>query len=160
VKSKTPKDKAPSGVRKDKHDLLLGQKIADKFSKVVGSWKFILIQTLLLAIWIALNVACLAFRWDPYPFIFLNLFLSFQAAYTGPVIMMSQNRQAEIDRETITKDYELSEKSVRLLQRLIRELRHIEENRGVHLKLLRDILEEVEDVEAEEGPTGPQDKAE
>lgn len=159
MKNKTPKDKTPSKSGKNKHDLLLGQRIADKFAVVVGSWKFILIQSLLLAIWIALNAACLAFRWDPYPFILLNLFLSFQAAYTGPVIMMSQNRQAEIDRETMLKDYELSEQSLKLLQRITKEFKHIEEDRDIYLKLLKDILEEVEDGEADENPTGPQDQA-
>jgi uncharacterized membrane protein len=159
VKTKKPKHKIPEKVCKDKHRLSLGQRLADKFASVVGSWKFILIQTLLMAIWILLNIACLAFRWDPYPFILLNLFLSCQAAYTGPVIMMSQNRQSEVDRETMYKDYELSEKSLKLLQQITKAFKHIEEDRVIFLKLLKDILEEVEDVEVDREPTGRQDKS-
>src|SRR5439155_16859552 len=72
--------------------LTLGQRIADGVAATMGSWRFIIVQSLLLAIWIVLNVTELIFRaWDPYPFILLNLALSFQAAYAAPIIMMSQN---------------------------------------------------------------------
>jgi uncharacterized membrane protein len=59
----------------------------------MGSWRFIIIQSLLLAGWIGLNVMGWLAHWDPYPFILLNLVLSFEAAYAAPIIMMSQNRQ-------------------------------------------------------------------
>ncbi len=66
---------------------------AERFARFFGTPRFILGQTLLVAIWIALNVLAVTLRWDPYPFILLNLALSFQAAYAAPFIMMSQNRQ-------------------------------------------------------------------
>jgi uncharacterized membrane protein len=77
----------------------------------VGSWRFIIIQSCLLAVWIALNATGLLLKWDPYPFILLNLALSFQAAYTAPIIMMSQNRQSEIDRQHAEFDYRVNVKA-------------------------------------------------
>jgi uncharacterized membrane protein len=81
-----------------------GDRIADLVTAVVGSWKFIIIQSCLLALWIVLNVLAVIGRWDPYPFILLNLALSFQAAYATPFILMSQNRQSEIDRDRAQQD--------------------------------------------------------
>lgn len=85
----------------------LADRAADWITNLVGSWRFILVQSALLATWIAWN-AVSAERIDPYPFILLNLLLSFQAAYTAPVIMMSQNRQAEIDRDRAIQDFEIN----------------------------------------------------
>jgi uncharacterized membrane protein len=76
----------------------LGMRAADRVAAIVGSWRFIIIQSAVLAIWALLNVTAWIRHWDPYPFILMNLFLSLQAAYTAPVIMMSQNRQADRDR--------------------------------------------------------------
>lgn len=84
-----------------------GQRLADLISQAVGSWRFILIQSCLLVLWIIYNVLT-AKPFDPFPFILLNLMLSFQAAYTGPVVMMSQNRQAEKDRLIAHSDYEVN----------------------------------------------------
>jgi uncharacterized membrane protein len=89
----------------------LGQRVADGVARVVGSWRFIIIQSVLLIIWMALNVVAWVSAWDPYPFILLNLVLSFQAAYTAPIIMMSQNRQSEIDREAAQHDYDINLKA-------------------------------------------------
>ncbi len=83
---------------------------ADTVAEVVGSWRFILIQTALLVAWLVFN-AISAARVDPYPFILLNLLLSFQAAYTAPIIMMSQNRQADIDRRRSIEDYAINRKA-------------------------------------------------
>lgn len=83
---------------------------ADAVAAIVGSWRFIVIQSLLLFAWIVFNALSEA-RVDPYPFILLNLMLSFQAAYTAPVIMMSQNRQADIDRQRSIDDYEINRKA-------------------------------------------------
>jgi len=74
----------------------LGESVADDFASIVGSWKFIIIQSVLLVIWVILNVVAWVQHWDPYPFILLNLALSFQAAYASPIIMMSQNRQGKL----------------------------------------------------------------
>ena len=92
-----------------------GQRIADAVAARVGSWPFIIIQSILLVIWMAANIY-LAVHWrdkafDPYPFILLNLVLSFQAAYTGPVVMMSQNRQSEKDRLMAEHDFEINKKA-------------------------------------------------
>ena len=79
--------------------LTVGQRLADRIASTMGSWPFIICQSLLLLAWVVLNVTELIFQaWDPYPFILMNLVLSLQAAYAAPVIMMSQNRQASKDR--------------------------------------------------------------
>lgn len=91
--------------------LSTGARVADLVARVVGSWRFIIIQSVLLIIWMALNVVAWISAWDPYPFILLNLVLSFQAAYTAPIIMMSQNRQSEIDREAAQHDYDINLKA-------------------------------------------------
>jgi uncharacterized membrane protein len=88
-----------------------GERIADQFAAVMGSWRFIIIQSALLAVWVGLNVTGWARQWDPYPFILLNLMLSFQAAYAAPIIMMSQNRQAMKDRLQAEHDYEVNLKA-------------------------------------------------
>jgi uncharacterized membrane protein len=85
----------------------LSQRFADSVASGIGSWTFVLVQSALLAAWIGANAAGFA-RFDPYPFILLNLFLSFQAAYTAPIIMMSQNRQSEIDRRHAEQDFQIN----------------------------------------------------
>ncbi len=85
--------------------LTAGQRAADRVAQIMGSWKFVLIQTFLLFIWAVLNTIAWINHWDPYPFILMNLVLSLQAAYTAPVIMMSQNRLAEKDRIDAHNDY-------------------------------------------------------
>jgi uncharacterized membrane protein len=77
----------------------------------MGSWKFIIIQSTILFLWIVLNVTAWINHWDPYPFILLNLALSFQAAYAAPFIMMSQNRQQDIDRQAAETDYQINIKA-------------------------------------------------
>jgi uncharacterized membrane protein len=104
----------------------LGERLADGVAARVGSWPFIVVQSTLLALWILAN-GLLIGRWlggkpfDPYPFILLNLVLSFQAAYTGPVVMMSQNRQAARDRDAAEHDYRVNEEALELLRRLAAE---------------------------------------
>jgi len=82
-----------------------GQRAADAIARVAGSWPFIIGQTILLAAWAGLNFSAWVYHWDPYPFILMNLVLSLQAAYTAPLIMMSQNRQVERDRIEAHQDY-------------------------------------------------------
>jgi uncharacterized membrane protein len=77
----------------------------------VGSWRFISIQSAAIALWMTANAWFGKGAWDPYPFILLNLLLSFQAAYTAPAIMMSQNRQSEQDRKHAENDYEVNVKA-------------------------------------------------
>lgn len=111
-------------------------RVADAFALIMGSWKFIIVQTLILGAWAILNVVGWINHWDPYPFILLNLVLSLQAAYSAPIIMMSQNRTAERDRLEAHNDYILnvkSEEEVRLI------LRHLEEQNKV-LEEIHDLL--------------------
>jgi uncharacterized membrane protein len=102
------------------------ERLADGVAARVGSWPFIVVQSCLLALWLLAN-GLLIGRWlggepfDPYPFILLNLVLSFQAAYTGPVVMMSQNRQAARDRDAAEHDYRVNEEALALLRRLAQE---------------------------------------
>jgi uncharacterized membrane protein len=91
--------------------LTLGQRAADWVVTKVGSWGFIIGQSSLLGIWAILNVTAWIKHWDPYPFILMNLVLSLQAAYTAPMIMMSQNRQAARDRIEAHNDYEINLKA-------------------------------------------------
>ena len=73
--------------------LSFGDHVSDMVAKGMGSWKFIIIQTILVVLWMVLNIVGFIFHWDVYPFILLNLLFSTQAAYAAPIIMMSQNRQ-------------------------------------------------------------------
>lgn len=88
-----------------------GDRVADAVAATVGSWRFIILQSCILILWIILNVTVWIKHWDPYPFILLNLMLSFQAAYTAPIIMMSQNRQSTVDRRHAEHDYQVNIKA-------------------------------------------------
>jgi uncharacterized membrane protein len=104
--------------------LTVGQKVADTVAGTVGSWRFIIIQSIVLAIWLALNITGIVFRWDPYPFILLNLALSFQAAYAAPFVMMSQNRQSEKDRLMAESDYHCNVKGEVEVRNIMDHLDH------------------------------------
>ncbi len=109
--------------------LTQGQKVADLVASTMGSWRFIIIQSTILLLWIGLNVTAYIQHWDPYPFILLNLALSFQAAYAAPFIMMSQNRQQEIDRLEAESDHQINIKAeleIELLHHKIDQLREKE----------------------------------
>ena len=111
---------------------------SDTVAAIVGSWKFIIIQSCIITVWIYCNTHIpeegiplgflTIYRWDPYPFIFLNLTLSFQAAYTAPIIMMSQNRQASIDRADAENDYEVNRQAKHQLGQVIIELEDIKKS--------------------------------
>jgi uncharacterized membrane protein len=98
----------PARMANTNPSLAAAQRIADRIAKAIGSWRFILFQTLFFAAWIAVNITAILLSWDPYPFVLLDLVLSFQAAYTAPIIMMSQNRQAALDRYRAESDYEVN----------------------------------------------------
>ena len=91
--------------------LSLGDRVADKVAAFGGSWTFILLSLLMLAIWTGMNVMLLRQPFDPYPFVFLNLILSMIAALQAPIIMMSQNRQSSKDRLDAAHDYEVNLKA-------------------------------------------------
>jgi len=113
--------------------LTLGQRVADRVVLLVGSWPFIIVQSCVFLVWIGINFYLVFSEikqpgflkaWDPYPFILLNLVLSFQAAYTGPVVMMSQNRQTEKDRLMAQHDYEINQKTEEELEVVMDHLEH------------------------------------
>jgi uncharacterized membrane protein len=117
--------------RREQHapSVPFGARIADSVAAMVGSWPFIIVQSVILIAWMALNVTAWVRAWDPYPFILLNLVLSFQAAYAAPFIMMSQNRQAAIDRVEAQHDYDVNIKAeleIELLHQKIDLLRETE----------------------------------
>lgn len=128
--------------------LTFGQRLADKIAAGMGSWPFIISQTIIITIWIAVNVYLVIMiktnpeflkAWDPYPFILLNLALSLQAAYTGPVVMMSQNRQADKDRLTAQQDYEINIKAEEEIKVIMSHLCH-------HDQLIEDIMQRLEKI--------------
>ncbi len=112
----------------------VGDRIADKIAATMGSWRFIIIQSFLLALWVFFNIAAFFQHWDPYPFILLNLLLSFQAAYAAPVIMMSQNRQATIDRLEAKNDYEINVKAELEIELLHDKINLLKEQELLELK--------------------------
>ncbi|MFE2407137.1 DUF1003 domain-containing protein [Kitasatospora sp. NPDC059408] len=90
-------------------DKTFGDRVADSLAYGMGSWRFIIGQALFTAAWIAANTVHGWSRWDEYPFVLLNLVYSFQAGFTGPILLLSQNRQAEHDRLRAEHDYEVNE---------------------------------------------------
>ena len=99
----------------------------------MGSWTFIIVQSFLLVVWIALNVTAYVQKWDPYPFILLNLALSFQAAYAAPFIMMSQNRQQDIDRKSAEDDFKINIKAELEIELLHQKIDQLRETEVLHL---------------------------
>jgi uncharacterized membrane protein len=119
--------------REFEEQLTFGQRLADRFAQVIGSWRFILIQSVMLAVWIALNITAYVYRWDPYPFILLNLAMSFQAAYAAPILMMSQNRQAEKDHLQAKNDYEVNMKAELEIMQLHEKFNKLRDSSWVEL---------------------------
>lgn len=109
--------------------LTFGQRIADIVATTMGSWRFIIAQSIILTLWVILNVIAWIQHWDPYPFILLNLALSFQAAYAAPFIMISQNRQAERDRHQAEEDFRTNVEAEQRIEDLQRRLAAIEVNK-------------------------------
>jgi uncharacterized membrane protein len=96
--------------------------LADKIAAFIGSWKFIIIQSTILTIWIIINALGIV-KFDPFPFILLNLFLSFEAAYATPLILMSSTRQAEKDREHLLRDVALDQDSNIVIKKIAEDIR-------------------------------------
>jgi len=104
----------------------IGQRAADGIARWAGSWAFIIGFLILLAIWMAANVYAWVNAWDPYPFILLNLVLSCIAALQAPIILMSQNRQAQKDRIKIEYDYRVNRRSEKGIGEILKRLDSIE----------------------------------
>ncbi len=137
----------------DNQGLTIGQKVADKVASFGGSWTFIISFGSFLFVWISVNIFWLANRaFDPYPFILLNLILSCIAALQAPVIMMSQNRQEEKDRERAKKDYMINLKSELEIRTLHEKLDHLIINQQedllelqkIQIEMMNDILKSVQ----------------
>jgi uncharacterized membrane protein len=137
----------------DQQILTTGQKIADKVASFGGSWKFIILFGVFIFIWISVNIFWFINKgFDPYPFILLNLILSCLAALQAPVIMMSQNRQEEKDRERSKKDYMINLKSELEIRTLHEKIDHFIMNQQqellelqkVQIEMMNDILKQVE----------------
>ena len=100
-----------------------GQRAADVTTRWVGSWTFILLLFVLMAIWMSLNIyLVVGQRWDPYPFILLNFVLSCLAAIQAPIILMSQNRQAEMDRMKAERDFSVNRKAEKEIEDMQHDL--------------------------------------
>lgn len=112
----------------------LGQRAAEFVASLVGSWKFIIIQTCGIIAWITVNATGLLKPWDVYPFILMNLMLSLQAAYTAPMILMAQNRQAEKDRRILYGDYDLDHSTNKALLESLERMKKIEALLEAHLE--------------------------
>ncbi len=121
-------------VKKTWHDahketLGFGQRLADNVANGMGSWYFIIIQTILVVLWMGLNVLAFTKHWDIYPFILLNLVFSTQAAYAAPIIMMAQNRQNERDRAHAEADFQTNVDAKLEIEALQKQLNDIEEKK-------------------------------
>lgn len=106
--------------------LNMGDRISDSVANGMGSWKFIIIQSFFVIIWMGLNFIGFIQHWDPYPFILLNLIFSTQAAYAAPIIMMSQNRQSARDRIQAQNDYQTNLDAKKEIEALQIQLNAIE----------------------------------
>lgn len=126
----------------EKHSdsLEFGQRLADSVANGMGSWRFIIIQSILVVLWMGLNVIGFIAHWDVYPFILLNLLFSTQAAYAAPIIMMAQNRQNERDRHQAQADYQTNLDAKKEIEALQEQLSTIEINKlDKILKLLEEM---------------------
>src|ERR1700744_5111349 len=109
-----------------KDSLNFGQRLADSVANGMGSWRFIIWQTIIVALWMIANVIGFIHHWDVYPFILLNLVLSTQAAYAAPIIMMAQNRQNERDRAQADADHQTNCEAKLEIEQLLKKLNSIE----------------------------------
>jgi uncharacterized membrane protein len=118
-------ERASQGVR------TRGERLADAIATAVGSWTFILVQTALLGLWVTLNLVAWVRHWDPYPFILLNLALSFQSAYAAPILMISQNRQAKLSERRNHLDLQINMLAEQESTEILRLLRLLCERSGL-----------------------------
>ena len=127
----------------------LGERIADGAASGIGSWRFLIVQTILVVAWVIFNIYGLVIkRWDPFPFILLNLLFSVQAAYTGPVLLLAGNRQAQKDRLTLEHAAHEADKADQQNVEILNAIKQISElterNTEVTLTILRHVESLVE----------------
>jgi uncharacterized membrane protein len=109
-----------------KEAMNFGDRIADSVANGMGSWNFIIWQSIIVLIWMILNIVGFVRHWDTYPFILLNLIFSTQAAYAAPIIMMSQNRQNQRDRIQAQHDYKINTDAKKEIEELQKQLNKLE----------------------------------
>jgi uncharacterized membrane protein len=97
-------------------------RFAENLARFLGTGRYLVAQTLVVVLWIILNVAAVSLRWDPYPFILLNLGFSLQAAYAAPLILLAQNRQTDREKEDVERDREMNFRSLAETEYLAREI--------------------------------------
>lgn len=145
----TPRETRRLGVHYDPE--AFGQ-FSESIARTFGTARFLVIQTAIVAVWIFLNITFAVFRWDPYPFILLNLAFSTQAAYAAPLILLAQNRQEERDRLTAANDRRVAERTQADTEFLARELASVRLALGdvptssdlqQHLQRLADAIEQM-----------------
>ena len=112
--------------KKHAEERTLGERLADSVAQGMGSWTFIIIQSIVVIIWMVLNVVGFISHWDIYPFILLNLVFSTQAAYAAPIIMMSQNRSSDRDRQHADADYQTNIQAKKEIEDLMEALNKID----------------------------------
>jgi uncharacterized membrane protein len=144
-------------------------KITESIARFFGTGRYLLAQTILVILWIALNVFAVGLRWDPYPFILLNLAFSTQAAYAAPLILLAQNRQENRDRVGLEEDRRRAEQTKADTEYLARELAGLRLALGEVAKTREYLRHELEDMRAllaafspeqsEKAPTAPADGA-
>lgn len=141
-----------------------GDRLADRVAAFGGSWTFIIIFIAFLVFWAVINTEILGPRkeaFDPYPYIFLNLFLSMLAALQAPIIMMSQNRQGDKDRRHARNDYEVNrraEREIRMLHEKLDTLRSMDwqalvEQQQVQIQLLTELVQRQQHHDSPDGTT-------
>jgi uncharacterized membrane protein len=125
-----------------------GEQLADKIASGIGSWTFLIIQSIAVLCWVGLNLFGFINHWDPFPFILLNLLFSVQAAYTGPVLLLAGNRQAQKDRLTLEhaahEADKADEQNVQILKAILRDTDLTEKNTELTLQILKHLQEQVQ----------------
>jgi uncharacterized membrane protein len=97
-------------------------RLSEIIARFMGTPQYLVIQTIIVVIWIGINVMVFTLRWDPYPFILLNLFFSTQASYAAPLILLAQNRQEDRDRKQLERDRQVAIRTQEDAEYLAREL--------------------------------------
>ena len=121
-------------VNKLHHDKAsFGERLADKIAAGIGSWTFLIVQTIAVLCWITANVVGWIRHWDVYPFVLLNLLFSVQAAYTGPVLLLAGNRQSQKDRLTLEHAASEADKTEDRTLTILKEIQH---NTEITVKVL------------------------
>ncbi|MCH9731927.1 MAG: DUF1003 domain-containing protein [Actinomycetia bacterium] len=132
-------------------------RVSEQFARFLGTGRYLAIQTVVVFVWVLLNIGAFAWQWDPYPFILLNLAFSTQAAYAAPLILLAQNRQENRDRVSLEEDRRRAEQTKADTEYLARELAALRLAVGevATRDYLRRELEEIRDLLADlRGPAG------